>query len=66
MFGKNKHVFTCPDVIYLMNRRKRNNRITIGVWAVTALASTIYGYYLDKQEIDIPETEDPFDTIPKD
>lgn len=38
---KNKHVFTCPDVIHLRNRQKKLNRISIalnlllfgGMWA---------------------------------
>lgn len=66
MLRKNKHVYTCPDVIHIMNRRKRNNRIAIGVWVATLLGSTIYGYHLDKQVLDEPTSDDPFDTIPKD
>lgn len=66
MFRKNKHVYTCPDFIYMMDRRKRNNRIALGVWAVVMLGSTVYGWKLDKQPLDVVETEDPFDTIPKD
>jgi len=31
MFRREKHVFTCPDVIYLRERAKRNQRISIGV-----------------------------------
>ena len=31
MFRRHKHVFTCPDVIYLRERAKRNQRISIAL-----------------------------------
>lgn len=41
-----KHDYTCPDVIYLRNRAKRNNKITMiataasiaGLWIVGTIA----------------------------
>lgn len=31
MFGMKKHNFTCPDVIFLLDRQKKINRATIAV-----------------------------------
>lgn len=28
---KSKHVFTCPDVIYLMDKQKKYNRIALAI-----------------------------------
>jgi hypothetical protein len=38
-----KHIYTCPDVIYLRNRQKKINHITIGVNLIFFGALWLYG-----------------------
>lgn len=63
MFKRNKHVFTCPDVIYLRNRQKKFNRISIatniifmvGLWTVGTIVEKRQTTELDKLLNDNPE-----------
>jgi hypothetical protein len=45
-----RHVFTCPDVIYLLNRQKKINRLLIGANLIAFGGFYIYGRHLDKQD----------------
>lgn len=58
MFGHKKHVFTCPDVIYLRTRQKKINRNVIVVEAVIMLAGIAYIAYEDRRSTKTPLTED--------
>lgn len=44
-----KHVFTCPDTIYLRNRAKRNNRIAMGVNVVIFGALWAYAWHSERK-----------------
>lgn len=44
-----RHQFTCPDVIYLVNRQKKINRVTLGVSLIFWGGAYIYGQQVNKQ-----------------
>lgn len=46
---KNKHVYTCPDVIHMRNLGKRNNRIVFGTTLFLIAAGNVYGWYLTRK-----------------
>jgi hypothetical protein len=48
--SRNKHVFTCPDVLYMRSKAKRNNRIVIGATVALATFSFLYATYLERKE----------------
>lgn len=50
MFGKNKHVYTCPDSIHDHKVAKRNGRMILGLYAAAAAATYGYGKVLEKRE----------------
>ena len=50
MFKYHKHVYTCPDVIYLRNRQKKINIANIAVTVLGTVALWGYGYWADKNE----------------
>lgn len=52
MFKRNKHLFTCPDVIYLRARQKKMNRISIAVNVLFIAGLWVWGTVLDK-ELDV-------------
>jgi hypothetical protein len=58
MFKRNKHVFTCPDAIWSMNRRKKINRITLIGNAVGLAALMGFGWYADRKGRFVPPAED--------
>lgn len=48
--SRNKHVFTCPDVLYMRSKQKKYNRIAITGVAGSTLALFLVGKYLDHKE----------------
>lgn len=59
MFRKNKHVFTCPDVIYLQNRAKKQNRIALAINLIFLAGMLGAGYVSDKKfEREFPKNPD--------
>lgn len=50
MFKKNKHVFTCPDVIHLRNRQKKLTRISIAVNGAFFLGMLAAGKALEARD----------------
>lgn len=52
MFGHQKHVFTCPDVIYLRAKARRNARISlvlnVALMATIAFAGKIASDRIEK------------------
>lgn len=54
---KNKHQFTCPDVIYLLDRQKKMNRIAIAINAIFFGGLMLAGWNeTRKLEAEIPDT----------
>lgn len=58
LFKRNKHVFTCPDVIYLRARAKRNNRIVLIAYGATILVGWAALLASDSKEKTETLTED--------
>lgn len=44
-----RHVYTCPDVIYLRNRQKRINHASIGLTILIYGGLYLYGLRVTKQ-----------------
>lgn len=54
---KNKHQFTCPDVIYLRNRQKKINKISIAVNLIFIGGMWVAGLVAEKKlTAEIPDT----------
>lgn len=50
MFKRNKHEFTCPDVIHLRTRHKKAVRANIAANVLGLTALLGYGWYADRKE----------------
>jgi hypothetical protein len=67
MSKKPKHVFTCPDVIYLQQRSKKKNRnALIGLaifYTVTIAGGWMASSWIEKNEKKLQETPDAPDDL---
>ena len=45
-----RHQFVCPDVVYLINRQKKINRLTLGANLIFWGGVYMYGHYLNVVE----------------
>lgn len=45
-----RHVYTCPDVIHIRSRNKRNQLAIFGVYVLSLGGLWVYGDYLERQE----------------
>lgn len=45
-----RHVYTCPDVVYLINRQKRINQASIGLSLIFWGGMVMYGNHLAKKD----------------
>lgn len=63
---KKKHVFTCPDVIYLRARQKKINRTVILMETAIVLVGIAYIAYEDRKTTKTePLTEDTTSDFPQ-
>lgn len=45
-----KHSFTCPDVIYLIDKQKKRNRLTLVVSLVSSIGLIVTGKMLEARD----------------
>lgn len=51
-----KHEYTCPDIIYLRKRAKRNALIQLGLVAALATAAGVTGWWTERQDAKLVKT----------